>query len=157
LKPSAGVRWWLSSMRDEYIERRRAAVKASGHGLGLIRRFARCFSDWRDPRYVEHSVKTLVGRRVFRLALGYEDRCWAGDRGTPAPIRCWSSSTGNMPSGCRQGLGARAKFGRALLFCCKRIQWIASKDKTARRYVVPSCGIRTPPLGEGALFHAPSM
>jgi hypothetical protein len=23
-------------------------------GLGLVRRFARCFSDQRDPRYVEH-------------------------------------------------------------------------------------------------------
>jgi hypothetical protein len=42
-------------------------------GLGLVRRFARCFSDRRDPRYVEHRVETLVGQRVFGLALGYED------------------------------------------------------------------------------------
>jgi Transposase DDE domain group 1 len=42
-------------------------------GLGLIRRFARCFTDRRDLRYVEHSVETLVGQRVFGLALGYED------------------------------------------------------------------------------------
>ena len=42
-------------------------------GLGLIRRFARCFSDRRDPRYVEHQVETLVGQRIFGLALGYED------------------------------------------------------------------------------------
>jgi hypothetical protein len=33
----------------------------------------RCFTDRRDPRYVEHSVETLVGQRVFALALGYED------------------------------------------------------------------------------------
>src|SRR5229473_617093 len=27
----------------------------------------------RDPRYVEHPVDSLVGQRVFGLALGYED------------------------------------------------------------------------------------
>ena len=30
-------------------------------GLGLVRRFAECFIDRRDPRYVEHQVETLVG------------------------------------------------------------------------------------------------
>ncbi|HYA38223.1 MAG TPA: IS1380 family transposase [Candidatus Methylomirabilis sp.] len=42
-------------------------------GLGLIQRFAQCFTDRRDPRFVEHSVATLVGQRVFGLVLGYED------------------------------------------------------------------------------------
>jgi Transposase DDE domain group 1 len=42
-------------------------------GLGLVRRFAECFTDRRDPRFVEHKVETLVGQRVFALALGYED------------------------------------------------------------------------------------
>jgi hypothetical protein len=42
-------------------------------GLGLVRRFAECFTDRRDPRYVEHRVETLVGQRIFGLALGYED------------------------------------------------------------------------------------
>ena len=42
-------------------------------GLGLVRRFAACFIDRRDPRYVEHQVETLVGQRIFGLALGYED------------------------------------------------------------------------------------
>ena len=42
-------------------------------GLGLVRRFARCFGDRRDARYVEHRVETLVGQRIFGLALGYED------------------------------------------------------------------------------------
>ncbi|HEY1873102.1 MAG TPA: IS1380 family transposase [Steroidobacteraceae bacterium] len=42
-------------------------------GLGLMRRFAACFADRRDARYVEHSVETLVGQRIFGLALGYED------------------------------------------------------------------------------------
>jgi len=42
-------------------------------GLGLVRRFAGCFTDRRDPRYVEHQVETLVGQRIFGLVLGYED------------------------------------------------------------------------------------
>ena len=42
-------------------------------GLGLIRRFAGCFTDRRDARYVEHRVETLVGQRIFVLVLGYED------------------------------------------------------------------------------------
>lgn len=42
-------------------------------GIGLVRRFAQCFTDRRDPRYVEHRVETLVGQRIFGLALGYED------------------------------------------------------------------------------------
>ena len=42
-------------------------------GIGLTRRFAACFTDRRDPRYVEHRVETLVGQRIFGLALGYED------------------------------------------------------------------------------------
>ena len=41
--------------------------------VGLIRRFAECFRDRRDPRYVEHKLETLLGQRVFALALGYED------------------------------------------------------------------------------------
>src|ERR1700723_457417 len=42
-------------------------------GLVLTRRFAACFTDRRDPVYVEHQVETLVGQRIFGLALGYED------------------------------------------------------------------------------------
>ena len=42
-------------------------------GLGLVRRFAECFIDRRDPRLVEHTVETLVGQRIFGLVLGYED------------------------------------------------------------------------------------
>ena len=36
-------------------------------------RLAACFEDHRDGRFVEHSVRTLVGQRVFGIALGYED------------------------------------------------------------------------------------
>jgi hypothetical protein len=41
--------------------------------IGLIDRFAQCFTDHRDPGLIEHAVRTLVGQRVLGLTLGYED------------------------------------------------------------------------------------
>jgi Transposase DDE domain group 1 len=41
--------------------------------IGLIDRFAACFSDARMPELVEHQVSTMVMQRVFGIALGYED------------------------------------------------------------------------------------
>jgi hypothetical protein len=41
--------------------------------LGLIDQLAACFADHRRPELIEHSVRTLIGQRVFALALGYED------------------------------------------------------------------------------------
>ena len=43
--------------------------------IRLVERFAACFSDARRPELIEHEVKTLVGQRVFGIALGYEDLC----------------------------------------------------------------------------------
>lgn len=40
---------------------------------GILRRFAACFTDHRDPELVEHTVHELVAQRVYALALGYED------------------------------------------------------------------------------------
>ena len=34
---------------------------------------ASCFTDRRDPRLLKHRIETLVGQRVFGLALGYDD------------------------------------------------------------------------------------
>jgi hypothetical protein len=41
--------------------------------LGLIDRFASCFGDRRCQELIEHEVRTLIGQRVFAIALGYED------------------------------------------------------------------------------------
>jgi hypothetical protein len=41
--------------------------------LGIIRRFAACFSDHRAADRIEHSVLELLSQRVFALCLGYED------------------------------------------------------------------------------------
>ena len=40
---------------------------------GMLRRFAACFRDHRDPELIEHSVYELLAQRVYALALGYED------------------------------------------------------------------------------------
>ena len=48
-------------------------LKRTDEAIGLIDRVAECFSDGRRPWLVEHSVRTLVGQRLFGLALGYED------------------------------------------------------------------------------------
>jgi hypothetical protein len=41
--------------------------------IGLLDRLAGCFIDTRDAHRVEHTVRTLLGQRVFGMALGYED------------------------------------------------------------------------------------
>ena len=41
---------------------------ATGRAIGLVDRFAACFSDLRRQDLIEHGVQTLVGQRVFGLA-----------------------------------------------------------------------------------------
>jgi hypothetical protein len=48
-------------------------LKRTDEAIELIDRLAECFIDHRDPGSVEHSVRTLIGQRVFGMALGYED------------------------------------------------------------------------------------
>jgi len=40
---------------------------------GIIRQFAACFTDHRDPDRTEHTVEELLAQRLYALALGYED------------------------------------------------------------------------------------
>ena len=46
---------------------------ATDRAIGLVDRFAACFLDGRAAGRVVHDVATLVGQRVFGIALGYED------------------------------------------------------------------------------------
>ena len=48
-------------------------LKQADGAIGLLDRLAGCFRDHRDPRLIEHSVRTILGQRVFGIALGYED------------------------------------------------------------------------------------
>ena len=40
---------------------------------GILKGFADCFEDSRNPKMIEHPVADLLGQRVYGLALGYED------------------------------------------------------------------------------------
>lgn len=46
---------------------------ATDRAVGLVGRLSNCFSDARRQDLIEHQVGTLVGQRVFGIALGYED------------------------------------------------------------------------------------
>jgi hypothetical protein len=46
---------------------------AADRAIGMMDRFGACFHDERRQDLIEHEVKTLVGQRVFGIALGYED------------------------------------------------------------------------------------
>jgi hypothetical protein len=48
-------------------------LAATDRVIGLVDRFAECFNDYRRQELIEHRVATLVGQRVFGIALGYED------------------------------------------------------------------------------------
>jgi hypothetical protein len=58
------------------------AISSDGGGLllgqverctGILRQFAACFTDHRDPDLIEHTLEQLIAQRVYGLALGYED------------------------------------------------------------------------------------
>jgi hypothetical protein len=68
--------------RKVEVDFRGGQVSSDGGGLllreveqrrGWVRGLAECFDDYRDARWVEHSVRAMVGQRIFGLALGYED------------------------------------------------------------------------------------
>src|SRR5574341_347528 len=49
------------------------ALKKLEERMGILRRFAACFEDYRCPDRIEHPLLDLIEQRVFGLALGYED------------------------------------------------------------------------------------
>jgi hypothetical protein len=46
---------------------------ATDRAIRLVDRFSSCFKDACSAVLIEHEVRTLVGQRVFGLAMGYED------------------------------------------------------------------------------------
>lgn len=46
---------------------------APDDAIGMVARFAGCFRDKRAANKVVHEIPTMVGQRVFAIALGYED------------------------------------------------------------------------------------
>jgi len=48
-------------------------LRQTDQRIGLLERLATCFTDYRRPERIEHSVETMLAQRVYGLALGYED------------------------------------------------------------------------------------
>ena len=48
-------------------------LRETDRRLNLLSRFAQCFLDGRNPKFVKHSLAEMVSQRVYGLALGYED------------------------------------------------------------------------------------
>jgi Transposase DDE domain group 1 len=48
-------------------------LRQTERSTGILRQFAACFTDHRDPELIEHTVDELIAQRVYALALGYED------------------------------------------------------------------------------------
>ena len=81
---------------------------ATDRAIGLVERFAACFSDGRAAERVVHEVATLVGQRVFGIALGYEDLV-DHDRLRHDPLSGWRSGGSRQGTTAARRLRARAR------------------------------------------------
>src|SRR5512147_1559702 len=66
---------------------------ATDRAIGLIDRFAGCFSDGRSAKDVEHAVATLVCQRVFGIASVTRT---LSTMTSFAMIRCWQRSLASL-------------------------------------------------------------
>jgi hypothetical protein len=48
-------------------------LRQAEHKIGLLRRVAACFTDYRQPERIEHRLEEMLAQRIYGLALGYED------------------------------------------------------------------------------------
>jgi hypothetical protein len=48
-------------------------LRQADRKIGLLRRVAGCFSDYRQPERIEHRLEEMLAQRIYGLALGYED------------------------------------------------------------------------------------
>src|SRR5512135_820543 len=59
--------------RERSAHRGALLLRKTEQLTAIIRQFAACFTDHRNPDLIEHSVTDLLAQRVFGLALGYAD------------------------------------------------------------------------------------
>ena len=45
-------------------------LRVAEHRFGIIRRLSECFTDLRDPRYINHPLFSIVVQRVLAICLG---------------------------------------------------------------------------------------
>ena len=90
---------------------------------GIVGRFARCFTDHRNPALVRHPVSDLVAQRVYGLALGYED---LNDHDLLRHDPLFAAATGKDP-----GEGGIAPAGKSTL---NRLELSRPEDAAGHRY-----------------------
>jgi hypothetical protein len=73
MRPTRGRDCGQLRWRDHHLGRWGAAAGRGQQSDPARQRFAAAFTNARNPDGIEHSVPTLVGQRVFGLALGYQD------------------------------------------------------------------------------------
>lgn len=49
------------------------ALREVEKGRGFIEKFSKCFTDHRNPDFIEHPLEDLIVQRAYGIALGYED------------------------------------------------------------------------------------
>jgi len=78
----------------------------------LCRRFAQCFTDYRNEAFVEHELVVLIRQRVLGLCLGYED---LNDHDTLSLDALLATACGNRdPEGKLRSNRRARELGRAL-------------------------------------------
>jgi hypothetical protein len=58
---------WLTSDGGSLL------LRQADRKIGLLRRAAGCFTDYRQPERIEHRLEEMLAQRIYGLALGYED------------------------------------------------------------------------------------
>jgi hypothetical protein len=48
-------------------------LRQADRKIGLLRRVAGCFTDYRQPERIAHRLEEMLAQRIYGLALGYED------------------------------------------------------------------------------------
>jgi hypothetical protein len=129
-------------MEFDAVERRRVVAAFDGgtvrsdggalllartdEAIGLIDRLAQCFGDHRMAELVEHSVRTLVGQRVFGLAAGYED---LNDHDALRKDPLWGALMGKLTAKRRD---CEALAGKSTL---NRLEWASAQTTTRYRRI----------------------
>ena len=101
-------------------------------GSGLMSRFADCFTDFRNPDLIEHSVTDLVRQRVFAIALGYED---VNDHDTLRLDALLATAVGKTdPTGARRARAADQGSPLAARSTLNRLERTPANASAASRY-----------------------
>jgi len=77
--------------------------------VGMIDRLAAALTDRRHPSYVEHSVKDLLGQRIYQVACGYEDQI---DANALRHDPLFKMSVGRLPCDSGQALASQSTHSR---------------------------------------------